>query len=87
MVVKFVTDSASFDSVVIPLRPLIDRVVSAHAHAHGSKIPGEKAMFEYETAGIKTKVVILQVRLQRQDNAIVASSYDALIFYSRKSED
>jgi hypothetical protein len=87
MVVKFVTDSASFDSVVIPLRPLIDRVVSAHANAQGLQIPGEKAMFEYETTGFKIKVVMLQADLQRQDSAIVAKSYHAVIFYSRKSED
>jgi len=87
VVVRFVTDSVSFDSVVIPLRPLIDRVVSAHANARGLQIPGEKAMFEYETAGFKTKIVMLQARFQRQDSAIVAHSYDALIFYSRKSED
>ncbi len=87
VVVEFVTDSVLFDSMVIPLRPLIDRVVSAQATAHGLPIPGEKAMFEYETAGFKTKVVLLQAHFQRQDSAIVADSYDALIFYSRKSED
>jgi hypothetical protein len=87
VVVKFVSDSAPFNSVVIPLRPLIDRVVSAQANAHGLQIPGENATFEYETAGFKTKVVMLQVHLERQDSAIVANSYDALIFYSRKSED
>lgn len=84
VVVKFVTDSAPFDSVVIPLRPLIDRIVEAHANARGLQIPGEKAMFEYETAGFKTKVVMLQVHLQQQDSTVVANSYDALIFYSRK---
>jgi len=87
VVVKFATDSASFDSIVIPFRPLIDRVVSAHANAHGLQIPVETATSEYETAGFKTKVVMLRAHLQRQDSAIVVNSYDALIFYSRKSED
>jgi hypothetical protein len=87
VIVKLIADSAVTDSVVIPLRPLIDVVVAAHEHSHGLQIPGEKAMFEYETAGFKTKVVMLQADLQRQDSTIVANSYDALIFYSRKSED
>jgi len=87
VVVRFVTDSTIFDSVVIPLRPLIDRVTLAHENAHGLQIPGEKAMFEYETARFKTKVVMLKAYLQRQDSTIVANSYDALIFYSRKSEN
>ncbi|MDD3732822.1 MAG: DUF4153 domain-containing protein, partial [candidate division Zixibacteria bacterium] len=84
VVVKFVTDSIPIGSIVIPLRPLIDRVVSAHAEARGSQIPGETAMYEYETIEFKTKVVMLQAHLQRQDSAIIANSYDALIFYSRK---
>lgn len=87
VIVKFITDSEVTDSIVIPLRPLIDRVVSAHASALSSQIPGEKAMFEYETIGFKTKVVMLQAHLQRQDSVIVVNSYDALIFYSRKSEN
>ena len=84
---KFATDSVFFDSMVIPLGPLIDRVVAARATARGLPIPGEKAMVEYKTAGFKTKVVLLQAHFPRQDSAIVADSYDALIFYSRKSED
>ena len=87
VVVKFVNGSAAFDSVVIPIRPLIDRVVSAHADAHGQQIPGEKAMLEYETAGFKAKVLMLEAHFQRQDSAIVANSYDALIFYSREAEN
>ena len=87
VIVKFVTDSATFDSLVIPLRPLIDRVVSAHADARGLPIPGDKAIFEYETAGFKTRVVMLQAFFQRRDSVIVTNSYDALILYSRKSED
>ena len=87
VVVKFIADSAVTDSVVISLRPLIDVIVTAHEHAHGRPIPGEKAMFEYETAGFKTKVVMLQAHFQRQDSTLVANSYDALIFYSRKSEN
>ena len=87
VIVKFIADSAVTDSVVISLRPLIDVIVTAHEHAHGRPIPGEKAMFEYETAGFKTKVVMLQAHFQRQDSTLVANSYDALIFYSRKSEN
>lgn len=87
VVVKFVTDSPPFDAVVIPLHPLIDRVISARADAHGLQIPGEKAMIEYETAGFRTKVVMLWAHLQRQDSTIVAKSYDVLIFYSRRSKN
>jgi len=87
VVVKFVADGTPSDSVAIPLRPLIDRLVSAHADARGLAIPAEKAMYEYETAAFTTKVVMFQVRLQRQDSTVVATSYDALILYSRKSEN
>jgi hypothetical protein len=87
VVVKFVTDSTSGDSAVIPLRPLIDRVVSAHVNARGLPIPGDEAIFAYETAGFKTMVVLLQAHFQRQDSTIVVDSYDALIFYAPTSED
>jgi hypothetical protein len=87
VVVRLVADSTGFDSLVIPLRTLIDRMVSAHENAHGTQIPGEKASFEYETAGFNIEVVMLEAHFRRQDSTIVVDSYDALILYSRKSED
>lgn len=87
VVMAFVTDSAPFDSAVIPLRPLIDQVAAAYSDIRGGRIPGEKAVYEYETAGFKTKVVMLQARLQRQDSTTVTNSYELLILYSRKGED
>lgn len=82
---RFITDSTAIDSVAIPLRPLIDQVSTAHANAYDSQIPVAEATFEYDSDRFKTKVVMLEARLQRQDSTIVANSYDALIFYSRKS--
>ena len=87
VVLKFVADGVPSDSMVIPLSSLIDRVVSAHADARGSAIPAEKATIEYETAAFKTKVVMFQARFQRQDSTVVATSYDVLILYSRKSKN
>jgi hypothetical protein len=81
--VIFLAESAPSDTIMISLRPLIDRVIAAHADVRGSQIPGEKAMFEYETAGFKIKVVMLRAYFERKDDTVVADSYDALVFYSR----
>jgi hypothetical protein len=87
VIVKLVADSVPIDSIVIPLRPLIDRIILDHASANGSFLPGEQVVYEYESPKFRTKVVMLQAHFQRQDSTIVANSYDALIFYSQKSED
>ncbi|MFW9817021.1 MAG: DUF4153 domain-containing protein [Candidatus Thorarchaeota archaeon] len=87
VVLKFISDSTSFDSVVIPFRPMIDRIFSAHSEPRGLRLPAEEAIIEYETAGFESRVVLLEAHFQRQDSAIVANSYDALIFYSRKNEN
>jgi hypothetical protein len=87
VIMKFATGSTRIDTLVIPLRPLIDSVVVVHENVRNPHIPAEDATFEYETDGFKTKVVMLKGYFQRQDSAIVASSYDALIFYSRNGED
>ena len=87
VVVKFVTDSTPTDSMVIPLRPLIDGVISAHEDARSSYMPAETTTFEYETTRFKTKVVMLQMHFRQKDSVIVADSYEALILYSRNSEE
>lgn len=87
VVVKFASDEDRFDTMVIPLRPLIDRVVSAHEDARNPQIPAEDAAFEYETAGFKTRVVMLRAYIQQNGSSAVALSYDVLIFYSRKGEN
>lgn len=87
VVVRFVTDASPSDSMVIPIRPLIDQVVLAHEDSRGKQISGRSATLEYETAEFRTKVVALQAHFQRQDSTVVVSSYDLLIFYSREGEE
>jgi len=87
VVLEFVTDSTSFDSLVIPLRPMIDRIFSAHLEPRGLQIPADEAVSEYETAGFRSRIVLLEAHFQRQDSIIVPDSYDALIFYSRENGD
>ncbi|HOD66732.1 MAG TPA: DUF4153 domain-containing protein [candidate division Zixibacteria bacterium] len=84
VVVRFVLDSTTTDSVTVSLRPLIDRIVAARADARGSEISGEEAMIENETGGVKVKVVMLQADIRRDDSITVLNSYDALILYSRR---
>lgn len=84
--VRFTADSAAFDSVVVPLRPLFDRMVSAHTDDRGAPLPVDRAAYEYETADFDIKVVVLQAHFQQQDSVMVARSYDALIFYSPGSD-
>ncbi len=86
VIVRIMSDTARADSIVIPLRPLIERIVSTHSRADGQQIPADLAVFEYETAGYKTKVVLLKANIQKSDSVTALDSYDALILYSRKSE-
>ena len=86
VVVRFTADSAALDSLVIPLGPLFDRVVSTHAGDRGSPLPGDRAAYEYETVDFDIKIVVLQAHFQQQDSVMVARSYDALIFYSGRSD-
>lgn len=85
--VTLVANSTPSDSLVIPLRPLFDQVIAAYDDVRGSRIPGEKAVMEYESADHKTKVVMLQAHFEQQDSVVVAGSYDALVLYSRKGRD
>ena len=85
--VRLVADSARYDSLVVPLRPLIDQIVSAHEESFVSHIPVETATFEFETTGFMARAVMLQARFQRDDSGIVANSYDVLILYSPIGED
>jgi len=85
--VTLVVNNSPDDSLVIPLRPLFDQVIAAYDDVRGSKIPGEKAVLEYEFAGRKTKVVILQAHFEQRDSVVVAASYDALVLYSRQDKD
>jgi hypothetical protein len=84
VVVSFASDSVRVDSLVIPLRPLIERIVEARANAGDLSISGDQATFAYETVGFKARVVMLQASIVHNDSLTVADRYDALIFYSRK---
>jgi len=86
VVVKFMADRVAVDSVTIPLRPLIDRVISAHAQSDDPQMPGKQATYDYETADFKTRVVLLNAYFMRNDSVTMANSYDALIFYSRTND-
>ncbi|HOP06356.1 MAG TPA: DUF4153 domain-containing protein [candidate division Zixibacteria bacterium] len=87
MILKIVVDSVDVESTAISIRPLIDRLVSIHDNGNGKQIPVEQATFEYETTGLRAKVVMLNAGFNRNDSTVVADSYQALVFYSRKGEE
>jgi hypothetical protein len=81
------SEKDSSNAVVIPLHPVLDSMASAQAHVIGSSVPAEKATFDYENTGFRTRVVMLNANFERQDSTVVVNSYDALILYSQKSGD
>ena len=84
VVVRFLTESEPSDSLVIPIRSLIDRVASIPADNRRVEMSGEQATLIYETDTFRTKVVLLEAYCNRKDSTIEVNSFDALIFYSRK---
>jgi len=87
VIMKFNTDTTLFDSVVIPIHTLIEQIIMASDSVRGMQIPGDKSIYEYESPELRAKIVMLQASFQREDSTIVTKSYDALIFYSRTSDD
>ncbi len=81
------SSSEANPSITIPLRPLIDRIVTAHDATGGRPLSGDDATSEFETADARMKIVMIEGHFARQEDTVVVNSYySALIFYSRGDE-
>ncbi len=87
ILLRFLADNASADTIRIPLTTLIDRADSVRTSIYESLLPLEQAMLEFEDDNYKTKVVMLRANLRRSEGGVVVNSYETLVLYSRKGED
>ena len=82
MTVRFADDSASSDSVMISLRPMVDSLLTEYGEVPADGIPVERMSIDTVTAAMKLKVVLLRVNVRRVRDTLKPTAYDALILYS-----
>jgi hypothetical protein len=86
IVLRIVRDTVATDSLVMDLRPLIDNVTAAYGSLRGQEIPAEEATAEYVFAGMRAKIIILSMTVQRTEDTTKLTHYDALILYSHDAQ-
>lgn len=87
VILQLAGDSTAYDSLLLPLHRLFHQVTLAHDSAIGKQIPPDDATYDYETADFKTRTILLEAHFEREDSTVVVNAYQALILYSRQSED
>jgi len=82
IILNIISDAVVTDTLVMDLRPLIDSLTTAYGASRKREIPAEKAIAEFESDGVRAKIVLLSMYAQRTDETIELRNYDALILYS-----